>query len=157
MELLERYSELSEPGVWLGVGGDGGGVPRMPVTYTASVRELERLLRVMRDDRSEPLVRDGVLGPVSVRRLWWHVNAWWLAVDVVLVRPVRVPRSRRGRGSSGLRGLPVDVHGRPLPVRVVRRQPGASRALAELGVAWMAERWGLSHEPMLPRELLVAA
>lgn len=123
-------------------------VPSMPETYSASVREVERLLRVMRDDRWRPLV---VVGGerVSVRSLWWHVRGFYVdAVRSVWVPArVRVPRSRRG----DLRRLAVDGSGRPMPVLRVVRVPGARRDLAEAGVEWIAANWRLSSEPQVFR------
>lgn len=159
VELLVRLPELVDPMQSRSGLGDGVALPLMPGTWTASVREVERLLRVMREDRSSPLLVDGagvrivVDGqPVSVRRLWWHVRGFYVDVDRSPVVPqrVRVPRSKRRQ----LVRLATDATGRALPQRRERRDPAARRSIAELGVAWMAAHWSLKHEPFLPVEVV---
>jgi hypothetical protein len=125
--LLERYEDLVEP--WVGPGSSGlVGVPLMPPTYTADVRELERLLKRMR---------------TSERGLWWHVNEHFLAARWA-TREVVVAR----RGKHGKR---VTASER----RLVRVGDRSDPRLVEDGVAWLAEMWGLEHEPMLPALMLV--
>jgi hypothetical protein len=125
--LLERYDDLVEP--WVGPGSSGlVGVPLMPPTYTDSVRELERLLRRLREER---------------RGLWWHVNEHYLAVSWV-ARTVYVRRRAKG-------GKHATVAERRLERQGDESDP---RKVAE-GVAWLAESWGLEHEPMLPELMLV--
>ena len=100
----------------------------MPPTYTEDVRELERLLRLQR---------------LECRRLWWHVNEHFLRAVWVL-REVEL--RRRGK------------HGKYHTVferRVVRVGDGSTPGLVVEGVAWLAENWGLEHEPMLPPLMLV--
>lgn len=145
-ELLSRYDELVSPlNGPSGVRGDGDSVISTPATYTASVRELERLLRVMREDRTEALQIVG--GPkVSVRSLWWHVHHRYIAattrtVDVEVVR----------RGKNGKRARVLERRAVASFDRAVNPQ------LVSAGVAWMAAAWSLPSEPMLPSALLVAA
>jgi hypothetical protein len=165
--LLERYAELVDPQQSRGGLGSGERLPLMPATYTASVRELERLLRVMRDDRVNRVVGRGPDGrALTPRRLWWHVNAWFLAAETVTVRPPKVTRKNRGKQ---LRRQPLDEQGAPLPVyldkrdgktkRLVRvlRPAGADERIAELGVRYLASVWSAGFEPMLPDELRDAA
>ena len=113
-ELLERYRELVELSETVRVAGGSGGVMLSPheprcwlVTSSGDqglwgrrcscafrgVRELERLLVVMRDDRERRVGVEGV-GLVSPRMLWWHVNERFVAgcsrtVDRLVVRRVR--------------------------------------------------------------------
>jgi hypothetical protein len=125
--LLERYDELVDPSQG-GFSSREVGVPLMPPTYTDSVRELERLLRLMRAER---------------RRLWWHVNEHFLAVEWV-ARDVWVRRQTK--------------HGKHVTVaerRLERRADGSDARLVERGVEWLARHWGLVHEPMLPSEAMV--
>lgn len=144
--LLERYQELVDPlNGPSGVAGDGESVVRMPITYTASVRELERLLRVMREDRSEPLQLVGGR-KVSVRALWWHVYHRYIAsttrtVDVEVLK----------RGKNGKRHRDIERRAVPCYDRAV------NPVLVAAGVSWMAEAWSLASEPMIPSALLVAA
>jgi hypothetical protein len=125
--LLERYDDLVD--TWRVERSSGAeGVPLMPPTYTSDVRELERLLRRMRE---------------LERPLWWHVNEHFLNANWV-ARTVWVRRKAK--------------HGKHVTVseRRMERQGDRSdeRRVAE-GVAWLAASWGLSHEPMLPEEMLV--
>lgn len=128
--LLERYSELVDP-MQAGGGGEGGWGLSMPATYTDSVRELERLLRVMREVRPSQ---------------HWHLSERYIRATSVL-RDVKVKRKTK--------------HGKTVTV-VERRvvpvwNPAVRLHKVELGVAWLASRWALAHEPMLPNALLVAA
>src|SRR4051812_41632757 len=149
--LLERLPELVDP-MQSGNGLGDTGLRLMPPTYTASVREIERLLRLMRDDRASPLVRllDKNGAPTgekaSVRSLWWHLTE----------RYVRCRQSTKD--------VPVRrkaKHGKTLLVierRVVTSHNSrVDQAKVRAGVTWLAGRWGLAQEPMLPNELLVAA
>lgn len=151
-ELLERYHDLADPlnGPG-GVKGDGLGYAAMPQTYNSSVREVERLVKTMRDDRprSALLTLDGE--KVSVRQCWWHINEWFLKAERTLHEP-RKPATRSKRRQ--LIRLQVDEHGRVLPQVRVRRNAAAREQVAKRGVEWMAEHWGLRHEPMLPTQVL---
>jgi hypothetical protein len=40
-------------------------------------------------------------------------------------------------------------------IAVTKRDPGAIKELAELGVVWMGQNWSLAHEPFLPKEAVV--
>lgn len=143
-ELADRYAELVDPlASRSGVAGDGGSLPLPPPTYTGSVREFERLMVAMR---------------LEARPLWTHVMAWhidvmhtarWLCgtCDRMTHEEVHRHRDRQGR--------PYEVTGRRVVFTV--RHPAANERRAREGLGWMAERWGLDHEPMLPRELTVMA
>jgi hypothetical protein len=123
--LLERYDDLVDP--WR-EGTGGMGVPMMPPTYTSDVRELERLLRRMRDE---------------LKPLWWHLNEHFLAVTWVQ-KTVFVQRKTK--------------HGKRLTIAERRMERLGDRSderrVAE-GVAWLAEEWALGHEPMVPELALV--
>lgn len=147
--LLENYHELVDPKA-SGKGGDRGiGIMMMPSTYTPSVKELERLLAEMRQAPQRAVHRGHPLG-----RLRFHLVAWYVDVERVgSWHPLRVKRGRTKvpAGQEILR----DEEGRYVPaVRVerVHRDARARRKLAEIGVEWLAERWGLRTEPMLPPE-----
>lgn len=141
VQLLERHAELSDP-VRAGNGDGQNGMLLMPKTYTASVKELERLLVQLRDEHHS---------------LWWHVNERYLrAVQTSVYRCPRCGglthaaahrhRDRRGKLATypGVRTLRLSWSPRVSAVKVDR------------GVAWLANNWGLRSEPMLPRELMVA-
>ena len=153
--LLERYEELVDPMQVRDTPGEGSGLVLMPRTYTASVRELERLLAVMREDRTHPLIALPNTHKVSLRACWWHINEWYLRAQVTLASAPAQPKAPRKRRE--LRRDQVDAFGDALKVRRVRRDPAAREAIALVGVRWIAENWGLVSEPMLPNELLVAA
>lgn len=146
--LLAHHAELVEPGLLIGYGSEGDGYPRMPATYTATVRELERMLRTMRDDRTHPLLDHG-LERVSLRACWWHINEYHLRAHSILIVPAKQPRSKKRE----LRRLPADETGRPLPIKRIIRNPAAREDIAELGITWIAGHWALAHEPMVPQEL----
>lgn len=131
IQLLERWDELVEPGAKLGIAGDGDSPPRMPRTYTPTVRELERLLHRMRDER---------------RSQWWHVTERYMRCRQSLKD---VPVKRKGKnGKTALvmeRQL-VTAYSASVRLEKVRR-----------GIQWLADEWALPHEPFVPDELLVSA
>lgn len=162
-QLLSRYAELTDPQQSRSGLGDGDHVPLMPATYTASVRELERLLLVMRQDRTRPLVtlKDG--RKASVRSLWWHVSERYLRSTVVLKD---TPVKRKAK------------HGKTLTVlerrAVVQYDPKVSSVHVDRAIEWLASEWTLTCsgglcascadkgdrcrgiEPSLPKELMAA-
>jgi len=115
----------------------------MPRTYTPTVREVERLVKALREERHS---------------VWWHVNEWYLRAETQLL--FHCPRCKSNthqpshvhRGKSG-KDLRVD--GRRIVIH--RRHKNANVDKASKGIAWMAEHWSLSHEPMIPQELQIAA
>lgn len=154
--ILTHHTELVDPGVQLGYSSIDGGYPHTdPRVYTPTVREVERLLRTMRDDRHESLLDllDKNGAPTgeraSVRACWWHINEYHLRATTILVTPAKQPRSKKRE----LRRLPTDDTGRPLPAKRTIRNPTAREDLAELGITWIATHWALTHEPMVPQEL----
>ena len=144
-QLLERYNEFVDP-MQSGNGDGDTGLRLMPATYTSSVRELERILRVMREDRAASLVRLKTGEKASVRSLWWHVNQRYIACSSSL-KDVRVRRKAKN-------GKHVVVIERRL---VPAYPPEVSLVRVERGVEWIADAWSVPFEPMLPRVVLVAA
>lgn len=130
--LLERYSELVDP-MQSGNGGEAGWGLSMPRTYTASVRELERLLKVMQVER---------------RSQWWHVSERYLRAQSAL-KDVQVRRKTK-------HGKTVTVTERQV---VVTWSPAVRLEKVRRGVEWLASSWDERRvgEPMLPAELQVAA
>ena len=145
IEIAERFRELVDPlSGPSGVRGDGGSGPGMPPTYTATVREFERLAVRLREER---------------RDLWWHLDGWWLSAESRTVfhcprcgmchQPAHRHPSRRNAGKV------VEVKCK----RVIAwsRRPGARESLARKAVETMAGWWVLESEPMLPEEIRIAA
>ena len=160
--LLERYTELVDPMQMRNEPGEGSGLLLMPATYTASVRELERLIRQLRDTRHGPIVKWAAKNErdqpetfaASPRALWWHLNGWYIQVERrIVVPPLRPTRNKRKQ----LVRLPADDDGRPLGHVRVSRVAGARYPIALKAVETLAELWSLPHEPFLPRELQHAA
>lgn len=143
-EIALRYHELVDPGLREGLRGDGNGCPRMPTTYTPTVKEFERLMRLMRSQ-----ARQQASHGESVGTLRWHVNAWYVnAQKVVRHRPVHVPSHGK---LKALRDQ--DGHIVTRPVVSYRRHPDARQQKADWGIEWIAQHWGLETEPMLPEEI----
>jgi hypothetical protein len=141
VQLLERLAELTDP-VRAGNGDGRNGMLLMPPTYTPSVKELERLLGRLR---------------VEHHSVWWHVNERYLRSYTVTMwkcpkcKGLTHAATHRHRDR---RGKHADYHG--TRVLVVRYSPRVDEDKVKRGVVWLAENWGLVHEPMLPRELMVA-
>ena len=131
VQLLERYNECTEPQGRTGVLGDGDAVPHMPPTYTASIRELERLLILMRTER---------------RSQWWHVTQRYIhAIHVQR----NMPTKRKGKNGKTVTVIE--------PAIVCIWDPAVRAEKVRRGITWLADNWALDSEPMLPTELLVAA
>lgn len=142
VELLERLTELSDP-MQSGNGDGDTGVRLMPSCYTPSVRHLEELMVKLREER---------------HNVWWHVNERY--IRAVHTTAFRCPKCK-GVSHAAIhrhrdkRGKPASYHG----VREARLSwnERVNNAKVQQGVEWLAARWALQHEPMLPRELQVAA
>lgn len=145
--IAELYPQLIDPLNGPGVvRGDGEALSLMPPTYTATVREYERLCKLMRDDRSEPLVRleDGT--KVSVRCLWWHLEHWHhRAQRVIKHDPVTAKAGGKIHQLRNQDGTPLT---RPRVAHL--RDPKADVARAERAIQHIASKWSLPTEPMLP-------
>lgn len=161
-QLLDRYQDFADP-VRSGNGDGTTGLLLMPhdpgckVTVwnppvctcsRSSLVEIERLLRLMRDDRHRPLVRittaAGVERKASVRSLWWHLTERYVRATVVIRD---VPVTRKAKGGKRLRV----VERRPVP------QHNSDPELVKAGIGWLATNWAESHaEPMLPLDAIAA-
>lgn len=134
--ILERYTELVDPMNGPGaIKGDGDSITGMPRTYTATVREVERLLREMRNSHN-PLLR----------RLWWNVNARYITATTRTVDEAVTRKAKNGKRLQVVERRVVSVYDRRVDEQLVT-----------LAVKWLAQQWGLKSEPMVPRELQVAA
>lgn len=148
--IAELYTDLTDPlNGPSHVRGDGAATTGMPPTYTQTVREYERLVKVLRDDRNRPLTQLADGRKVSARQCWWHLNEWHhKARRVIRHVPVTTP-GKRGRRLAVRHadGSPVTV-----PQLSWLRDPAADEQVARqavvlIGVLWDAGRIG---EPMLP-------
>lgn len=150
--IAELYSDLVDPlNGPASLRGDGESLALMPSTYSPTVKEYERLVKLMRDDRSEPLVRTSSGERVSVRSLWWHLNEWHHRAEKVIRHVPKQAKTKRGKT---LRVLNADGSVATQPALAWRRDPGANQARAELAIQWIACRWGLPVEPMLPQAVV---
>lgn len=150
--IAELYTELVDPlNGPATVRGDGESLALMPSTWTPTVREYERLVKLMRDDRSEPLVKLPDGSKVSVRSLWWHLEHWHHRA----VRVIRhVPVQSVGKKGRKLRVLNSDGSPATQPVIAYLRDPKAELVRAERAIQFVASRWSLPVEPMLPQAVV---
>lgn len=134
IELLRLYNDLASPMQGpAGIAGDGDSLPLMPSTYTASVRELERLLTVMRAD---------------ARSIHWHVSEYFIRCTT---RNATVWEKRKAKGGKT---LSVEVR------KIVYVRDNAIRLeKVRRGVSWLADHWNAKAigEPMLPSAVLEEA
>lgn len=146
--IAELYTDLADPtggpSDIRGTSESTGGMN--PKLYTATVKEYERLVKLMRDDRSEPLIATPQ-GKLSVRSLWWHLEHYHhRAQRVIKHLPVT---SKRGQRIVNADGTP---HTQPAIAHL--RDPKAKEAHARLAIAWIAQHWGLPVEPMVPQAVV---
>ena len=150
--IAELYTELVDPlnGPG-GVRGTGEAVLGMPAEYTPTVREYERLVKLLRDDRSVPLLRleDGT--KVSARSCWWHLEHWHHRAQRVIRHMPVTKVGKRGRLMTvrNSDGSPVTV-----PTIVWLRDPAADEVRAKRAIQWMCTNWKLPSEPFLPVAVL---
>ena len=128
-QILERLAELTEPVAGNGSRGDGTSVPLPPKTYTADVREVERLMTRLRDED---------------RSLWWHVSEKYLRSTATIKTSTERKRVK-GKGY-------ITAHLRKV---VPHFSPKVDEKLVEAGLEKMASWWSLGHEPMMPKEVVV--
>lgn len=152
--IAENYMDLVDPlNSRAGIHGTGEALALTPATYTSTVREFERLMGVMRNDRHRSLITLTSGEKVSVRSLRWHLLEYHLKA----VRTTRAPKLMIARGHTRkLVKLQVDDHGAPLPQFRVHRHAQARIEFAAAATEWQATNWGLSHEPMLPAAMTEA-
>lgn len=144
-DLLGLWRDCCDP-MQSGNGGTSGeGWLRMPGSYTDSFRELERLLKSMRDDRTRSLIVLASGEKVSVRKLGWHVSE-------------RFIRSTTKNGWQTIRRR--NVKGKMVTERVraivTVVHPDVREDLVTAGIRWLATEWSLPHEPFLPKQVVDA-
>ena len=139
-EIASRYAELVEPlNGPDGIRGDGGSPISMPKTYTPTVREFERLVVALR---------------LEERTLWWHLDGWWLAATTrTMFHCPRCGPTHQSEHVHSKRTGPGLIKLKCKRIVVARRRQGARETQAERAIEWIAERWSLEHEPMLPDEI----
>jgi hypothetical protein len=164
--VAELYTELVDPlNGPSGVRGDGEAIGfaghdkgcRIGSSLRCScskrtLDEYERLVRLMRDDRHEPLLElNGQ--KVSVRSLWWHLEHWHHRATRVIRH---VPVQANGKKGRKLRVLNHDGTPATRPTIHYLRDPKADRVRAERAIEFIASRWDHRRigEPMLPSQVL---
>lgn len=141
-QLLERYTELADP-MQSGNGGGDTGLRLMPRTYTPSVRELERLMVALREER---------------HNIWWHVNERYL--KAVQTTAYQCPKCKGISHSTTHRHRDKrNKLSTYTGIRVLRTSwnTGVNAKKVDQGITWLAGQWTLATEPMLPDELRIAA
>lgn len=147
-EIARLYPELIDPlNGPTGIRGTGEIAGGMPSTYTATVKEYERLVKLMRDDRSEPLLTDKHGNKLSVRSAWWHLEHWHhRATRVIRHQPIVTKRGRRTVTLVNADKTPVTR-----PTIAYLRDPKAQEHKADRAIEWIAQHWNEDiGEPMLP-------
>jgi hypothetical protein len=143
-QIAERYHELVDtlngPS---GIRGDGDALALMPVTYTQTVREFERLMGRMRNQAKQQAYAGHSLG-----RLRWHILEYHIKAEPVIRRePVIAIKNGKPVHLKDADGKPA--YRRSIQPEQYRRHPDAREVKATLGLEWMALNWGLKSEPML--------
>lgn len=151
--IAANYQDLVDPlNSRAGIHGTGEALALTPATYTSTVREFERLMTTMRNDRHRALIavydaKGNLIEKASVRKLHWHLLEYHLKA----VKTTRAPKLTIAKGHTRkLVKLQVDDHGSPLPIFRVHRHPQARMELAAAATEWQGREWSLRHEPELP-------
>lgn len=156
-EIARLYPELIDPlNGPATIRGTGESLGLMPTTYTSTVKEYERLVRLMRDDRSEPLLelrhKGQVIGKLSVRSAWWHLEHYHHRAErVIRHQPITTKRGRRTVTLVNADKSPVTQ-----PTIAYHRDPKANEAKADRALEWIAQHWDHKRigEPMLPQAVI---
>lgn len=141
-EIASRYDELVTPlNGPDGIRGDGQATPAMPKTYTATLREFERLVVELR---------------ATDRELWRHLDGWWLSASTRTI--YQCPRCGPTHAREHVH--PNRRSGRPTTIKTKRvvvwvRIAGARESIAKAAIVVVASRWALEIEPMLPDEIRI--
>lgn len=149
--IAELYNDLTDP---LNGPSDIRGTGELtagldPKLYTPTVKEYERLVKLMRDDHHHPLIVTPT-GKHSIRSLWWHLEHWHhRAQKVIRHYPVTTKNHGKIITLRNADGSPVTR-----PTIAYLRDPKASEQKAQLAITWIAQRWNLPVEPMLPAPVI---
>jgi hypothetical protein len=145
-EIARLYPELIDPlNGPASLRGDGESLNLMPSTYTPTVKEYERLVKLMHSRGYQEAI-DGV----KLQTYWWHlIEFFHRAERVIRHEPVT---HKRGKKLVQLRNHDGTIATKP---RLdYRRHKDANQAKAERAIQWIAEHWALSTEPMLPKPVI---
>lgn len=150
-QLLERLPELTDP-MCSGNGDGNNNLLLMPAAYTPSVKEIERLLRQMRDNHHQPLIhlKDGT--KTSTRSCWWHLNERYLRVQET--NAYQCPKCRMWSHNPTHRHRDKHHHNRTYNGKRALRLTYDNRVNPhhlEAGITWIAHNWQLQNEPQLPK------
>lgn len=164
VSILEQFDELANP-LWASGTSDAGDgrYPKMPGTYNASVREIDRLVREVmpleRPSQHWHLVERYFRCERTIRNVWFHgTNAKGtyvfagLAPHQAVVAPpggweMVLTEQRRERAKKKTLNTAIEVR-----VGVVTWNPAVRLHKVQLGVEWIGERWSLDHGPRMPKE-----
>lgn len=140
VEMLRHFNECEDPARLNGEPGSGDRTPLMAPEWNRSYRELERCIRLMRDE---------------VPWLWWDVRERFLACEVRTIE-VRVKNGKpRLPAHCEVAAGAVEVGAKSVRVRVRAWSPLVRPERVEAGVRWLSGRF--RGEPFLPKELTEAA
>lgn len=141
-EMLRRYAEASET-MNKGDRGDGTAVTGMPRTWNRSYRNLERLLKQMREER---------------KKQWWHLTERYLRcqerkVEVRVQKTIKGPVLRLPPHSELGAGAP-EIKGSTATVKLIVWTPAVRKHVVDLGLLWLAREEHWPFGPDLPQEFL---
>jgi hypothetical protein len=139
-EMLRRYSEAQET-MNKGGMGDGSSVTLMPLTWNESYRELERVLKLMREERPSQ---------------WWHLTERFLRCQDQ-VAEVRVFRTRKGPefrlpAHCELGAGAPQIAGHTARVRLVVWSSSVRMEKVRRGLEYVSQQF--RGDPFLPQEFL---
>lgn len=164
VSILEQFDELANP-LWASGTSDAGDgrYPKMPGTYNASVREVDRLVRevmpTVRPSQHWHLVERYFRCERATKTVWFqgtnsrgeYLFGGLAAHQAVVGRPGgwEMVLSEQRRQRARTKSLKASVEMRAI---VATWNPAVRLHKVQSGIEWIEQAWSLPHSPRMPKE-----
>ena len=144
--MLRRYNDIEDPtNGSTGIRGTGDRLPRMNPEWNHSYRELERCLKLLRDERTRDPKHGGQ---------YWHLHQRYIAATTATIEcHVRNGKIKLPPHCELAAGQ-VQVGAKTVRVQVRRWNPAVDNRKVRRSIEWISDHF--RGEPFLPLELLAA-